>query len=55
VKGLYARARRGELKNFTGIDDPYEIPEHPELTLDTRNATVEECVARVLRRFAEPL
>jgi adenylylsulfate kinase len=55
VKGLYARARRGELRNFTGIDDPYEAPEHPELTLDTRNATVEQCVAQVLSRFAESL
>jgi adenylylsulfate kinase len=55
VKGLYARARRGELRNFTGLDDPYEIPEHPELTLDTRNATVEQCVAQVLGRFAEQL
>ncbi|MFQ5929952.1 MAG: bifunctional sulfate adenylyltransferase/adenylylsulfate kinase, partial [Acidobacteriota bacterium] len=34
IKGLYARARRGELKGFTGIDDPYEAPEHPELRLD---------------------
>jgi adenylylsulfate kinase len=48
VKGLYARARRGEIKNFTGLDDPYEPPEHPELTLDTRALTVEQCVARVL-------
>ena len=48
VKGLYARARRGEIRNFTGIDDPYEPPEHPELTLDTRALTVEQCVARVL-------
>lgn len=48
VKGLYARARRGEVRNFTGIDDPYEIPEHPELTLDTRNRTVAECVSQVL-------
>jgi adenylylsulfate kinase len=48
VKGLYARARRGEIKNFTGIDDPYEPPEHPELTLDTRALSVEQCVARVL-------
>lgn len=55
VKGLYARARRGELRNFTGIDDPYEVPEHPELMLDTRGATVEQCVAQVLSRFAESL
>ena len=50
VKGLYARARRGEIKNFTGIDDPYEPPDNPELTLDTRALSVEECVARVLER-----
>ena len=51
VKGLYARARRGELRNFTGIDDPYEPPETPELTLDTRALSVEQCVAEVLARF----
>lgn len=50
VKGLYARARRGEIRNFTGIDDPYEPPEHPELTLDTRALSVDECVAKVLAR-----
>lgn len=48
VKGLYVRARRGEIRNFTGIDDPYEPPEHPELTFDTRELSVEECVAKVL-------
>jgi adenylylsulfate kinase len=51
VKGLYTRARRGEIRNFTGIDDPYEPPEHPELTLDTRALTVDQCVARVLERL----
>ena len=51
VKGLYARARRGEIRNFTGIDDPYEPPEHPELTLDTRAFSVDQCVATVLARF----
>jgi adenylylsulfate kinase len=50
VKGLYARARRGEIRNFTGIDDPYEVPEHPELTLDTRALSVDQSVARVLER-----
>jgi adenylylsulfate kinase len=50
VKGLYARARRGEIQNFTGIDDPYEAPEQPELTLDTRALSVDQCVARVLAR-----
>ena len=51
VKGLYARARRGEIRNFTGIDDPYEVPEHPELTLDTRALSVDQCVGRVLDRL----
>jgi adenylylsulfate kinase len=55
VKGLYARARRGELRNFTGIDDPYELPEHPELTLDTQALSVEQCVAKVLARFQDQL
>jgi adenylylsulfate kinase len=53
VKGLYARARRGEIKNFTGIDDPYEPPEHPELTLDTRALSVDECVEKVLAQIGE--
>ena len=35
MKGLYEKARRGELKNFTGIDSPYEPPEHPEIYIDT--------------------
>jgi sulfate adenylyltransferase len=41
-KGMYAKARRGEIKGFTGIDDPYELPEHPEIVLDTVNHTPEE-------------
>jgi adenylylsulfate kinase len=53
VKGLYARARRGELRNFTGIDDPYEEPEHPELTLDTRTLSIEQAVARVLAFYED--
>jgi len=53
VKGLYARARRGEIRNFTGIDDPYEPPEHPELTLDTRALSVDQCVATVLAQYGE--
>ena len=55
VKGLYAKARRGELRNFTGLDDPYEPPDHPELTLDTRTLTVEQCVAKVLDLFEDQL
>ncbi len=52
VKGLYARARRGEIRNFTGINDPYEPPRQPELTLDTTKLTVAETVAQVLQRIA---
>ncbi|WP_287364998.1 sulfate adenylyltransferase subunit CysN [Thauera sp.] len=48
-KGLYKKARRGELKNFTGIDSPYEAPETPEIRLDTANRTVEEVADEVLR------
>ena len=54
-KGLYARARRGEISNFTGIDDPYEPPEDPELTLDTRALSVDQCVAKVLERLGGKL
>jgi adenylylsulfate kinase len=55
VKGLYARARRGQIQNFTGIDDPYEPPESPELTLDTRTLSVDECTAKVLALFGDRL
>jgi bifunctional enzyme CysN/CysC len=47
-KGLYARARAGLIKNFTGIDSPYEVPEHPDLRLDTTQLSLQECTARVL-------
>lgn len=49
VKGLYARARRGELTGFTGVDDPYEPPLHPELTLDTLTTTPSACADRIVR------
>lgn len=48
VKGLYKRARDGEIKDFTGISSPYEEPEHPELVVDTGILTLEESVTRVL-------
>ena len=47
-KGLYAKARRGELAQFTGISSPYEPPQEPSLTLRTDQAGVEACVTRVL-------
>lgn len=50
VKGLYARARRGEIRNFTGIDAPFEAPEHPDLSLDTGRLPLKECVDRLLEQ-----
>ena len=48
VKGLYAKARRGEIQNFTGISAPFEVPEHPALSLDTSKLSLEESVNRLL-------
>lgn len=48
-KGMYARARRGELKDFTGVDGRYDPPGHPEVRVDTSVLSVEESVARILR------
>ena len=48
VKGMYKKALAGEIKDFTGVDDPYEEPENPELVLDTDNLSIEECVKEVL-------
>jgi sulfate adenylyltransferase len=50
-KGLYARARRGEIAEFTGISDPYEEPTDAELTIDTRSSSVEDSAERVLARL----
>jgi adenylylsulfate kinase len=48
VKGLYKRARAGEIKNYTGIDSPYEAPDNPELIIDTKNESLEESTAKVV-------
>ena len=48
VKGLYKKARSGELPNFTGVNSPYEVPEHPDIVIDTSKGTMEECVETVL-------
>jgi sulfate adenylyltransferase len=52
-KGLYARARRGEIPHFTGLDDPYEPPLHPDVTLDTIAHTAEDNVRTILSRLAQ--
>ncbi|MDH5283778.1 MAG: adenylyl-sulfate kinase [Gemmatimonadota bacterium] len=53
VKGLYAKAKAGEIKHFTGLDDPYEPPSAPELTIDTTHLPVDDAVRRVLRYLEE--
>ena len=53
VKGLYGKARRGELMNFTGIDSPYEAPEAPEIRIDTVASSVEAAADRVIARLRE--
>ena len=48
VKGLYKRARAGEIKNYTGIDSPYELPDNPELIINTESESLEESIAKVI-------
>jgi adenylylsulfate kinase len=48
VKGLYEKAFKGEIKEFTGVSDPYEPPENPEIVVDTENETAEESAGKVL-------
>jgi bifunctional enzyme CysN/CysC len=50
-KGLYKKARRGELKNFTGVDSPYEVPEAPEVTIDTTTLTPEQAAETILEQL----
>jgi adenylylsulfate kinase len=51
VKGLYKLADEGRIKGFTGIDDPYEEPAHPELVIETDKETIEESVARIFAKL----
>jgi len=53
AKGLYAKARRGEIPNFTGVTDVYEAPERPELVVDTSACSVDEAVGMLMKRFFE--
>jgi len=50
-KGLYAKTRRGEIKNMTGVDDPYEVPESPDIIVDTEAGTPDQCVDYVIGRL----
>jgi adenylyl-sulfate kinase len=51
VKGMYQKALRGEIKEFTGVSDPYEEPLAPEIILETDKETLEECAAKVIKRL----
>ena len=51
VKGLYAKARSGQVKNFTGIDSPYEIPKNPDIHIKTINLTIDEAAEQILRKI----
>jgi adenylylsulfate kinase len=53
VKGLYKLVDEGKIKNFTGVDDPYEEPVHPELIVETDKETIEESVSRIFARLTE--
>ena len=53
VKGLYKKARGGIIKNFTGIDDPYEEPENPEIVVETDKETIEESVNKIISYLKE--
>lgn len=53
VKGLYRRARKGEVKEFTGISSPYEVPVNPELIIRTGELPLEDCVMQVIKHLGE--
>ena len=48
VKGMYKKARNNEIKSFTGIDDPYDVPENPELIIETENKSLDDSVEEIL-------
>ncbi len=53
VKGLYKRARAGEIPNFTGISSPYDVPENPEISIDTENKNLDECIDQLLEALVK--
>ena len=53
VKGLYAKARSGQLKNFTGIDSPYEAPETPEIHIDTTAMSIDDAAEQIVKLLKE--
>ena len=55
IKGLYKKAREGQIANFTGITSPYEVPQNPDITVDTSNITIEEAADIVIKKLEELL
>ncbi|GAB5558176.1 MAG: adenylyl-sulfate kinase [Schleiferiaceae bacterium] len=55
TKGLYAKARKGEISNFTGISSPFEAPTNPDMDIDTENVSVEEAVAQIGKLLIEKI
>jgi adenylyl-sulfate kinase len=53
VKGLYRKAMAGEIENFTGVSDPYEEPENPDVTIDSSTEALEESLAKILQKLEE--
>ncbi|MGD8911468.1 MAG: adenylyl-sulfate kinase [Candidatus Thiodiazotropha sp.] len=53
VKGLYKKARSGEIANFTGISAPYDVPEKPEITIETQDRTIEACVDELIKALEQ--
>lgn len=51
VKGLYKKARKGQIQNFTGISSPYEVPRNPEMKIDTTGRNVEEAAAEIIKQL----
>ena len=54
VKGLYAKARSGDLKNFTGIDSSYEVPETPEIHIDTTTMSIDDAAEQIVKQLLGP-
>jgi len=48
VKGMYKKARSGQIKNFTGISDDFDVPQNPNLIIDSKNNSIERCVEQIL-------
>lgn len=55
VKGLYRKARKGEIKDFTGVDAPYEKPESPDIIIETKDNTVEQCIDLLYKKIEDKI